>query len=154
MLDGVEKIVNAEDLSEAKELAREWAEDGIWDTTEGTFWVTVYIFEPDTEVENGWSEELRLRVTIDPPEPKCVEAEHSWQAPIEIVGGIEDNPGVWGHGGGVVMHAVCLHCRCERVTDTWAQNRETGEQGLESVTYNPGKYSDEVEALRQTADTE
>lgn len=148
VLDGVEKLVDAADIEKAKELAQAWAEDASWDTSEGTIWVAVHIFAPDTSEEDGWYDELELQVTINPPEPDCTESEHDWQAPVEIVGGIEENPGVWGHGGGVVMHEVCLHCGCERITDTWAQNRETGEQGLESVRYDPGKYSDEVEALK------
>ena len=32
---------------------------------------------------------------------------------------------------------VCAQCGRYRVTDTWAQCRDTGEQGLRSVTYRP-----------------
>jgi hypothetical protein len=35
-------------------------------------------------------------------------------------------------------------CGCERTTDTWAQNPTTGERGLLSVTYEVGKYADEI----------
>jgi hypothetical protein len=52
-----------------------------------------------------------------------------------VVGGHRDNPGVFGHDGGVIIREVCRHCAAYRVTDTWAQNPATGEQGLESVTY-------------------
>ena len=90
-----------------------------------------------------WSESVR----IDPAEPQCSSV-HDWQSPIEIVGGIKENPGCWGHGGGVIIEEVCLHCGCGRTTDTWAQNPETGEQGLHSLKYELGKYSEQVEALR------
>ena len=58
-----------------------------------------------------------------------------WRTPIELLGGIEDNPGVSCHGGGVVCTEVCILCGCEKVTDSWAQNPVTSEQGLDSVEY-------------------
>jgi hypothetical protein len=57
-----------------------------------------------------------------------------------LVGGIEENPGVWGHGGGVVINEACVRCGCGRTTDTWAQDPSTGRQGLESVAYEEGAY--------------
>lgn len=87
------------------------------------------------------------RRTLEPAEPECTDGEHDWQSPYEIVGGCKENPGVWGHGGGVRIHECCMKCGCERVTDTWAQDMNTGEQGLESVSYEPGKYADEIEAV-------
>ena len=74
-------------------------------------------------------------ITVPANEPGCSESEHDWQSPIEVVGGIKENPGVWGHGGGVIITKVCQHCGCYRITDTWAQNPENGEQGLRSVEY-------------------
>lgn len=40
-----------------------------------------------------------------------------------------------GHGGGVIAHETCATCGLVRVTDTWAQRRDTGEQGFRAVTY-------------------
>jgi len=76
-------------------------------------------------------------VTIDPPEPACTtpgRAGHDWQAPHDLVGGLEQNPGVFGNGGGVIVHQVC-DCGVWRIRDTWAQRNDTGEQGLDSVRY-------------------
>jgi hypothetical protein len=89
---------------------------------------------------------------IDPPAPKCCARSHCFQTPHEIVGGLKENPGVWGHGGGVIIREVCMHCGCERTTDTWAHDRSTGEQGLESIAYAPGKYADEVTAMQSRDD--
>lgn len=91
-----------------------------------------------------------VRVAIDPEEPECAPygEEHDWQSPHEILGGCESSPGVWGHGGGVWIHEVCMRCGCLRVIDTWAQDMETGQQGLHSVRYEEGRYADEVRALR------
>jgi hypothetical protein len=33
-----------------------------------------------------------------------------------------------------------LWCGCARITDTWAQDPETGEQGLHEVRYEPDRY--------------
>lgn len=132
---GVEQEIQAEDLADARRQAREWAADGSYDLDEGTIWVDVGILSEGESIET-------VTAQLDPPEPKCPgHEEHAWQSPHAIVGGIKENPGVWGHGGGVIMHACCMHCGARRVTDTWAQRRDTGEQGLESVRYDgPGHY--------------
>ena len=86
------------------------------------------------EIDVIVDEEL-VTVTLDPDEPDCSGDEHEWAAPYKLVGGIRENPGVWGHGGGVIINEVCLSCGCARVTDTWAQDPATGVQGLRSVAY-------------------
>lgn len=96
--------------------------------------------EDGDEVEVG---EAYVTVRIDPDEPRCIEGEeHDWQSPLEVVGGIEENPGVIGHGGGVICKRVCAKCGRYRLTDSWAQRSDTGEQGLDSVEYlEPDEYS-------------
>lgn len=102
----------------------------------------------DEEPDSEW-----IRITLEPNEPECEEGEdHDWQSPIEIVGGIAENPGVWGHGGGVIITVICMHCGTERVTDTWAQDMSDGVQGLKSTSYVANKYADEVAALREDED--
>jgi len=67
------------------------------------------------------------RVVLDPAEPPCSrDHDHDWQAPHDVVAGIEDNPGVVGHGSGVMVTEVCARCGCYRVTDTAATD-ECGE---------------------------
>lgn len=132
------------------EAAKDYVETGEWDDRSETSRVTVHVWQ---EVVDADGDIVRLNeeshaITLEPDEPKCTENGHDWQSPHEIVGGIKENPGVWGHGGGVKVHEVCLHCGCERVRDTWAQDSNTGRQGLESVAYHPGKYANEVGAFR------
>lgn len=103
---------------------------------DSTIWVKVCVWEVDEDgdpVDGG--EAAARTVALDPEEPECVDDEHDWQAPVEIVGGCEPNPGVWGNGGGVIITEVCARCGWYCVTDTWAQDPETGEQGLTSVRY-------------------
>lgn len=98
-------------------------------------------------------------VTLEAIEPDCVEGDdffvddHDWQAPYAVVGGLRENPGVWGHGAGVVIKEVCAHCGRYRVTDTWAQRRDTGEQGLCEVTYREPDH-DSLAWLTKEADAQ
>lgn len=146
-MDGASKTITAESLADAITEAEDWARDRSWNLENETYWVQVYLMDMDEEGEEIDSH--RIKVQIDPAEPDCTESEHDWQAPVEIVGGIKENPGVWGHGGGVTIEEVCLHCGCGKLIDTWAQDPETGEQGLQSVAYQPGKYTAEVEWIRE-----
>lgn len=132
---GITQTIEADSLDDMREQAEEWAAEGDWDLSNGTVWVDVYVEDDDGDrIET-------VTAAIDPPEPRCPAGEHDWQSPHDVVGGIEENPGVWGHGGGVVIHECCMHCGARKVTDTWAQRRDTGEQGLRSVSYDgPGYY--------------
>jgi hypothetical protein len=123
-------------MAEACERADEWAREGDWDTSTGTVYVDVWVLE---DGEGG--EEDRVTVAIHQDEPGCTAGgDHDWRSPHWLVGGIESNPGVQGSGGGVLITEACLRCGCRRTTDTWAQRRDTGEQGLTEVTYQPGHY--------------
>lgn len=102
---------------------------------EGTVWIDVSVRCEET------GEERDGTVQLSPEEPDCIDDEdHDWQSPHELVGGCDTNPGVWGSGGGVVIHEACIRCGCRRTTDTWAQRPDTGEQGLTSVEYERGYY--------------
>lgn len=74
---------------------------------------------------------------IDEAEPLCPSNEdgHEWTATVEREGGLAENPGVWGNGGGVVIHEHCKHCDMLRVRDTWATNPDDGSQGHETTIY-------------------
>ena len=117
----------ADEISGMIDLAKVCRGGGDWPDVESTDWHTISV-QAGNDVENH-------SVTVHPAEPSCSDDEHHWTAPHHIVGGITENPGVWGHGGGVTIHEICEHCGTHRHTDTWAQRRDTGEQGLTSVTY-------------------
>lgn len=56
--------------------------------------------------------------------PACTsKSGHEWTSPHEVVGGLKENPGVFGHGGGVVIREVCAHCGRQRRTDTWTDGQ-------------------------------
>lgn len=141
--EGVDETIEAKSREEARKAAHEWQRKGNWDTSQGTLWVDCYIIPLDDDGSELRFEAERVTTQINPEAPKCIDGErdsHDWQSPHEIVGGLKENPGVWGKGGGVVIHEVCMHCGCGRTTDTWAQRRDNGEQGLTSINYEVGKY--------------
>jgi hypothetical protein len=117
---GYEEWIEAEDLADAREQAREWAEG--YGPNEGpqTTWITVHIFSEadDTCLAS-------LTVVLDPEEPECTSPDgHEWI-----------DQGVQGHGGGIISTEACRHCACTKTVVTWATNPATGEQGLTSTRY-------------------
>lgn len=79
-------------------------------------------------VETECVDEETVRIEITPQEPECEsDGQHDW---------CEDDDGVRGHGGGVIIRDTCSRCGLHRRTDTWATDTSTGEQGLTSVRYD------------------
>lgn len=98
----------------------------------GTIWIDIRVRCDET------GETASDTIQLDEPAPDCIDGQdHDWQSPYEVLGGLRENPGVWGKGAGIIAREVCRHCGTYRVIDTWAQRRDTGEQGLETVTYEP-----------------
>lgn len=110
----------------------EGCDDGDYGEVTETIWTDIHaVCEESDEHES-------VTVEIEPDAPRCEAGhDHDWQAPYEVLGGLAENPGVQGHGGGVLIREVCAHCGAYRITDTWAQRMDTGEQGLTSVAYEP-----------------
>jgi hypothetical protein len=116
--------------SSPEAAAQEYVGDGDYTADGSTIWIKVWVYpEGDEDARDSY------KVRVDPPTPACSGQEHAWCSPHEILGGLRENPGVQGHGGGVVIREVCSHCGIYRITDTWAQDRTDGQQGLDSVEY-------------------
>lgn len=83
-----------------------------------------------------------LTFTLDPEPPECLPGHtHEWMAPLGIVGGSQNSPGVHrGTYGGYLIHNVCRYCARHRIRDTNATRPDTGESGLRSVRY---EYEDD-----------
>jgi hypothetical protein len=126
-----------------KAACQEWADTGDWGSVPKTSWVTCTATD-----EAGESETHTIK--IEPTEPDCCAGSHKWASPLSVVGGIKENPGVYGHGGGVVITCVCRHCGRYQITDTWAQNPENGEQGLTSVEYKDADETSEEWLARRS----
>jgi len=127
------------EAASAQAAAEEYVTTGSWGDGLTTRWHTIWV------VEDG--DAKAHDVVVHPPEPACGGEGHRWESPHAIVGGVKENPGVHGHGGGVVIDEVCLACGWARRTDTWAQRQDTGQQGLESVSYSRERYEEELQAF-------
>lgn len=113
--------------------AKLYVDDGDWDPDHTkTTWIAVHVSDKksDDRTETHW-------IRLDPPTPFCEDMtrHHEWDSPAGLVGGIKENPGVFGYGGGVKIMKVCRRCGLYRITNTWDTNPANGEQGLESVEY-------------------
>lgn len=128
-----------EDQDSLKEAANEYvSEDYDFENNNVTQWITVCAWNRYTLGDYSLDDEESIEsfeVELPPVEPDCSEEEHEWVSPYDVVGGLKENPGVWGKGGGVIYNEVCKHCGCLKVTDTWAQNPTNGVQGLTSVRF-------------------
>jgi hypothetical protein len=113
-----------------KVAAQEYVDDGSWgDDADTTRWVQVYVWERYTlgniVIDDEENEESYF-IPIEAPEPDCkFEYEHEWENVEEYI-----------NGAGIIHKERCIHCECERVTNTDAQDPESGQQGLTSISYN------------------
>jgi hypothetical protein len=138
------------DTPTAEEAAQNYVEDGDWDVQNKTEFLQIYVWPKyyvgSVSVEDK-GDSTWLIEKLNPKIPSCDDGDdgdHVWSSPYDIVGGLKENPGVWGKGGGEVIHEVCLKCGCRKTTDTWAQCPDTGIQGLVSVKYEPEYYAEEL----------
>jgi hypothetical protein len=139
--EGVSHKIIADSLEDAMTAGRDWAAEGLKPESSTTWAHAILVATEDDGKQNTY----RITATIDPKEPECLDgADHDWQSPIRLVGGIKENPGVYFHGGGVIITQVCMRCGCGKLTNTWAQDPRTRTRGLTSVTYDGRKYSGQI----------
>jgi hypothetical protein len=136
--EGTGDDFEAADDDAALAHGEEWLRGGSWDRSE-TLFLEAEVVQLDDE--GDYKETLGfVRVVLPPDEPKCSSGAHAWCSPYELLGGLKENPGVFGHEGGVRIKEVCKHCGTCRLTDTWATNPCNGTQGHETVEYfTPGE---------------
>ena len=97
----------------------------VMDSKQGPVTRTVMLCNPDPEDPTEPDirdpvHEHTAQFTVGATEPECTHPDgHEWHRPHEIVGGLEENPGVFGKGGGVISRDVCRHCGLICETDTW-----------------------------------
>lgn len=120
----------ANDDAAALAYAKQWLADGDWPREETQYLSASVYRMPENECVGD------ATLTLQPLPPTCAGGhDHDWCRPRSVVGGLKENPGVFGSGGGVKIVEVCRHCGQRQHTDTWATNPNTGEQGVERVWY-------------------
>ncbi len=141
---GGDTTTEAASVEEALDWGVSWAEEGDWGLREKTIWVEVRVRESDTGM-NDWDYRTVVIESVEPQCPDDPDHSHDFQSPLSIVGGCDENPGVFGHGGGVTTSECCMRCGCRKLTDTWAQDPATGKEGLKSVKYDEAFYAEQLE---------
>jgi hypothetical protein len=135
---GASEIIEADSIEAALEQARKWASEGSYDKLVS---VTVYVhaLDPDTdEPYEGWyygdGQNATDEVAAGPePKPEPTECgdddeDHDWQAPLELVGGCDNNPGVFSTGGTRFDYRlVCSRCGMYKHTWSQGQQRDPGD---------------------------
>lgn len=127
----------AGDFENGVQAAISYVNTGDWGPIDHTIWIAVHVWQLDAYDER--CNEESHKIAIDPEEPKCTKSQHDWQSP-EWLGGLKENPGVWGHGAGIKTTEVCIHCGCARYIDTWATDENDGTQGHTSISYEKNAY--------------
>lgn len=168
---GVTEDIYAESLEDAIEQGREWILEGDWSDFQGTLDCVVReIVRYDDSEDDGDAGQIDERATADgqsydcsaevtAEEPDCDEAEddeHDWQSPYEVLGGLKENPGVWGSGHGQVkITVVCAKCGIYRTTDYGATQSSNGQQ-MTRVDYREADEASEawVRSLREEDEAE
>lgn len=107
---------DAEAIAEAKR----WAES--YEPSDATYWVAIQVNRVDGDGDTEYVDEVKI--TVEPVEPDCPAGNvHGWvQTDLR------------GNGGGVIITDTC-DCGATRTKNTWAQNIDTGEQGLTSIRF-------------------
>ena len=107
--------------------ATAWARDGDWDDAarqagrEISAHIVVHRIDAGeyVEIHAGDVVVMDAAAVDDLIRPACPgDLDHDWRSPHDVVGGLTENPGVWGHGAGLRVQEVCARCRCYRWTDT------------------------------------
>jgi hypothetical protein len=130
---GATEIIEAADMEAAMAWAKEWAAGGEY---EQRVMVDVDVRGIDEEGEetdeHEWAE---VEAGPEPEAPECAEGEeHEWAYPHAIVGGLEEDPGVWSLGGTADRyHSVCRHCGTHRHETHYGSQRNPGQ--VDTVTY-------------------
>jgi hypothetical protein len=135
------------DADSAEEAAREYVEDGDWgDWGDGdeSFAINVgagrvaLFVDDDGDLDTKRYDWDGFVIVQHPDEPSCDAAddgEHRWANPHEMVGGIEENPGVWGgQGCSISTVEVCLLCGTAKVSRSNSQGSDTAHDH-DSVRY-------------------
>lgn len=125
------ETIQADSLDDAKKQLHDWARDSDWNMDEWdatTIQVDYALYAGKWEPGDDAEPAYEYRHTFHPDEPACIDTntEHDWTSSVKTEGGLKENPGVFGHGGGVIIHDHCRHCGVQRTQDTWAQDPTTG----------------------------
>lgn len=100
-------------------------------------------------------EEGEDSVTLDPEAPACADddTEHDWRSPYSVLGGLKENPGVWGSDhGGVKCREVCLYCGTYKTEDSGGTDRSNGTR-MDTTSYEDADEDSSAWVARKLAES-
>lgn len=99
-------------------------------------------------------EEGEDSVTLDPEAPACADdTEHDWRSPYSVLGGLKENPGVWGSDhGGVKCREVCVYCGTYKIEDSGGTDRSNGTR-LDTTSYEEADEDSSAWVARKLAES-
>ena len=96
-----------------------------------------------------------MRHVLAPPEPSCDSADaHDWQAPLDVVGGTAESPGITTQGLGATITKCCANCDWIRLHNSF-DTTVKGAQGdpVTSLSYRRAEDAGlDIDALRNWQD--
>lgn len=135
---GASEVIEAASIEEALEKAQEWASEGSYDER---VMVRVWAHELDEDGEPT-GESLSGEVEAGPePKPEATDCgteddDHDWDSPLELVGGLRENPGVFSTGGTSFRYEyVCSKCGMYKTVRTAGAQKNPGELD-ETIEYS------------------
>lgn len=154
---GVTEDIYAESLEDAIRQGREWIEGGCWEALSYDQTLSCAVVEivrdEDGDIDEDATWEAKRHDcsgTLAAAEgPECSAGEHDWRSPFSLVGGIKENPGVWGSGHGKVStKEVCACCGCYRMINYGATESATG-QNVTTTNYEPADDASRAWLMRR-----
>jgi len=137
---GATQIVEADSIQDAIERSEEWVADGSYDQRVMVRFSVYEIGEDGEPVEDGESYTGEVEAGPQPKVPECADGSsaHDWQSPHALVGGLEENPGVYKSGTREIYthQYVCGLCGARRTDRNVTVDRNPGELA-ETVEYGP-----------------
>lgn len=131
--DSTTETIEVGTVREAKEQVKEIWQAGDYNSK---CVVEVGLTEIDADGEAiGYHYWVSVECGEDEPAPECVEGEdHEWESPLECVGGIDSNPGVWSLGGTTITFKECC-CKCGKykIETQYGSQRNPGQ--VDEVEY-------------------
>lgn len=136
--DGNQEIETS--ASTALGAAEEYVSDGDWG--EGKSSVRVHVWREALDYDGETVRVAESSHDVDAGEdPRAVgecgtdDDDHDWEAPLELVGGLRENPGVFSTGGtSFRFESVCVNCGTYRTRTSAGMQRNPGEPS-ETVEY-------------------
>jgi hypothetical protein len=145
---GTTEEIQAPSIEQAIEIGTKWMLEGDWGVPEKIVKDLELSFSVTPVIDGEEGDCVDATVYYSDPIPECTsscpeegpdDGGHNWQRPHSIVGGLEDNPGIWSCGGTSMEYkSVCIRCGATMV-EKEPGNQNRNEQYTTIEIYSSGE---------------